>query len=162
MRNAGQMTIGRMHPRLLKPEPACENAGTDYTFDVITNKLEALMQTAQGKYTKWKTSLINQFLLNEEVHVYDFANGKPMVCSLFNGVPCCIPRDDLYGRSEHLSEDVKNWIKVLQTQSKKAKKINCPETFGLVHNGENACLLFEYDATCDGKFFTALMKPLTK
>ena len=118
---------------------------------------------------------MNQYLLNEEVHVYDFANAEPMICDLFDKVPCCIPRDDFKGPEDDLSEVAKNWIEVWKAQrnrekpEEKAEKIPCPHNFGLVHKGENACMLRNYDAkidddrtfTCDGKFLTALMKPLT-
>ena len=117
-----------------------------------------MTQELQGKFSKWKASMMNQYLLNEEVHIYDFANGEPMLCDIMNGVPCCRPRDDFKGRK--VPEDVKQW-KSMWRDKKKRKQIDCPETFGLEHEGKNACLLFEYDATCDGKFFTALMKPLT-
>ena len=77
---------------------------------------------------------------------------------MFNGVPCCIPRAGF--RVTPLTDDVNHWQTVWKTKNKK-DMINCPETFGLAVNGENACFLREYDATCDGMFFTALMKPLT-
>ena len=120
---------------------------------------------------------MNQYLLNEEVHVYDFANGEPMACDLFEGVPCCIPRDDFYYSPEKpISDLAQNWAAVWRQQRYTAEKVECPENFGLVHNGENACLIRDYNRTiekhlsandeattftCDGKFFTALMKPLT-
>ena len=114
---------------------------------------------------------MNQYLLNDEVHVYDFANGKPMVCDLFNGVPCCIPREDFMVPPgtfrDDRSETVNKWEEVWRTQRREPKKINCPETFGLDYEGKNACKMINYDGsdgkfTCNGKFFTALMNPLIK
>ena len=109
---------------------------------------------------------MNQYLLNDEVHVYDFANGKPMVCDVFDKVPCCIPRDDFMLPPNERSEPVKKWQEVWRTQ-RTEEKIDCPGNFGLVHEGKNACKMRNFDGsdgkfTCDGKFFTALMKPLTK
>ena len=144
---------------IFKPDPIPEGEGT--FEETVTKPLDTLTQTEQGTFSKWKTTIMNQLLLNEEVHVYDFVNAEPMLCDMFNGVPCCRPRDDFRSeRGKDLPEDVQEWQNVWATK-KKPKKMNCPENFGLEHDGKNACFMFDYDATCDGKFFTALIKPLT-
>ena len=115
---------------IFKPDPIPEGEGT--FEETVKKPLDTLTQTEQGTFSKWKTTIMNQLLLNKEVHVYDYANAEPMLCDMFNGVPCCRPRDDFRAeRGEELPEDVQKWQKVWAEKKKKIRKCIAPRTLVL-------------------------------
>ena len=60
---------------------------------------EDMKDDLKDNINKWKAKAMDQFLLNEDVYLYDFANreskaGKgPFQCRIFDSKPCCVPNE---------------------------------------------------------------------
>ena len=98
--------------------------------------------------------MMNEYLLNEDVHIYDFAKGDHK-CYLFNEEPCCIPSTEIdpYLRPFADGEPISQVEKfIVATRKRQYDIINCRSDYGLKHDDTNHCFMINYPTvTCEGK-----------
>ena len=110
----------------------------------MKGELETNYADIKDNLKKWKTKAMDQYLMNEDVYLYDFANreskaGKgPFQCRMFDSKPCCIPNEiwtefDSTKNPERPPQ-VMAVIKAYNDASgQNRKKIPCHDHFGLEH-----------------------------
>ena len=128
----------------------------------MKNAAEENYAEIKDKINKWKTKAMDQYLLNTDVYLYDFANreskaGKgPFQCRMLDGKPCCIP-EDLWKKKDPAHSQVQKIIDEFKIKKgKNRKKIKCHDHFGLQYdygNGlEDQCRHFNDEGVeCEGK-----------
>ena len=129
----------------------------------MKNAAEENYAEIKDKINKWKTKAMDQYLLNTDVYLYDFANreskaGKgPFQCRMLDGKPCCIP-EDIWNKKD--SSQVKKIIDTFLVKKGKNRKImKCHDHFGLQHdygNGlEDQCRHYNDESVeCEGNIKT--------
>ena len=123
--------------------------------------MDAGIGNVTASLTEWKTGLMNQYLLNEDVSIYDFSTQGKIVCYLFSNIPCCYTWEEWgngYKESTQAMhfEDVSNKL-----GAKHSDRVQCYKDFGLKHpdDGENTCYELNYiQTTCEGIFLTSQVK----
>jgi len=97
------------------------------------------MTDIKDTYNKWKTKAMDQFLLNEDVYLYDFANREskagpgPFVCAMFSGYPCCIP-SEIWNKQDPRPPQMMEVIKKFEeSKGRNRKKQACYHHFGVQH-----------------------------
>jgi len=123
----------------------------DITIGNTTISLDSISDDLKQKFSSWKTGVMNQYLLNEDVYVYDFANAEPMICTIMGEVPCCRADGDFW--KDPVPEELKKWKSAWYRNSGiKISEVNCPVSFGLEYEGKNACWLQSYpELKCEDK-----------
>ena len=131
-------------------------------WDNMKTAAEENYADIKDKLSKWKTKAMDQYLLNTDVYLYDFANreskaGKgPFQCRMLDGNPCCIP-DEIWKRQNPQHSQVKKIIDTfIDKKGKNRKNIPCKDHFGVQHdygNGlENQCRHRNDEGVeCEGK-----------
>jgi len=131
-------------------EPALEvdengkDEDSELSWDNMKGELETNYADIKDNINKWKTKAMDQYLMNEDVYLYDFANreskaGKgPFQCRMFDGNPCCIPNEIWTEfdktkdpqRPPQVMAVIKAWT---DAGGKNRKKIPCRESYGMEH-----------------------------
>lgn len=132
--------------------PESDNNGTEW--DEAMAELDVEFEEFKDSLSEWKTGLLNQYLLNEDVHIYDFSNMGDMVCDMLSNIPCCYPQgifeeNPKGSQASHWSEVIKEY------GSKSSEKIKCYNDFDLKNpsNGESICFLNNYPyTTCEEQY----------
>ena len=95
---------------------------------------------------------MNEYLLNEDVYIFDFANdGDGHTCFSTQNRPCCISRKQI-GLNEEASWEQFNKILKAYT-NRKYETIECRRPYGMEHDGTDACWLTDLNTvTCDGTY----------
>ena len=116
------------------------SAGDGSEWDDMKNAAEENYADIKESINKWKTKAMDQYLLNTDVYLYDFANreskaGKgPFECRMLEGNPCCIP-EDIWNKKEPRHPQVQTIIdEFIAKTGKNRKKIKCHDHFGLQHD----------------------------
>ena len=119
-----------------------------------TISLDSISGNLKEKFSSWKTGVMNQYLLNEDVYVYDFANAEPMVCAIMGEVPCCRADSDFW--KDPVPEELKKWKSAWYRNSGvKRGAINCPVSFGIEYEGKNNCWIGTYpELQCEGIIYS--------
>ena len=101
---------------------------------------EDIKDDLKDNINKWKTKAMDQFLLNEDVYLYDFANreskaGKgPFQCRMLDNKPCCIPTEVWDQTSPSRPSQMMKIIQAHQDSSgKNRKKTACYHHIGMQH-----------------------------
>ena len=128
----------------------------------MKNEAEANYAEIKDTINKWKTKAMDQYLLNNDVYLYDFANreskaGKgPFQCRMLDGKPCCIP-EELWNKKNPAHSQVQKIVDQFTAKvGKNRKKMKCHDHFGLQYdygNGpEDQCRHYnDEDVECEGK-----------
>jgi len=131
-------------------EPALEvdengkDEDSELSWDNMKGELETNYADIKDSINKWKTKAMDQYLMNEDVYLYDFANREskagngPFQCRMFDGNPCCIPNEIWTEfdknkdppRPPQVMAVIKAWT---DAGGKNRKKIPCRHNFGLEH-----------------------------
>ena len=97
--------------------------------------------------------MMNEYLLNEDVYIYDFVNGDHQ-CFLFDEEPCCIPSAEIdpylgpFSDGEPIPQ-VEKFIEA--TSNQEYDKIDCRSDYGLKNDDKNHCFMINYPTvTCEG------------
>jgi len=117
-------------------------------------ELDVEFENFKDSFSEWKTGLLNQYLLNEDVHIYDFSTMGDMVCDMLSNIPCCYPQgifeeNPKGSQASHWSEVIKEY------GSKSSEKIKCYKDFDLKnpYSGESICFLKNYPyTTCEEQY----------
>ena len=105
----------------------------------MKNAAEENYAEIKDKINKWKTKAMDQYLLNTDVYLYDFANreskaGKgPFQCRMLDGKPCCIP-EDLWNKKAETPQVKKIIDEFIAKRGRNRKIIKCHDHFGLQHD----------------------------
>jgi len=117
----------------------------ELSWDNMKDELETNFADFKDNINKWKTKAMDQFLLNEDVYLYDFVNreskaGKgPFRCRIFDNKPCCIPNEIWEQTTPSRPSQMQKIINAFTgTLGKNRVKTACYNHFGLQH---------EYDAS---------------
>ena len=124
-----------------------------------TISLDSISGNLKEKFSSWKTGVMNQYLLNEDVYVYDFANAEPMICTIMGEVPCCRADGDFW--KDPVPEELKKWKSAWYRNSGvKRGAINCPVSFGIEYEGKNNCWIGTYpELKCEGIIYSLIGSP---
>ena len=151
-------------------EPALEldqPEDSELSWDNMKGELETNYAEIKDNINKWKAKAMDQYLLNDDVYLYDFANREskagngPFQCRMFDGNPCCVPYDIWTSFDETKDPprptQMMAFIKAYNADDGKNRgKIPCRHNFGLEHEYdgvlESLCR-FENDENveCEGK-----------
>ena len=112
---------------------------------------ESLAELTES-FSNWKTGIMNQYLLNEDVYIFDFANdGDGYSCFSTQNRPCCISRKQM-AMEDEASWDQFNEI-LYAYKNREYGKIECRRPYGMEHDGTDACWLTDLNTvTCDGTY----------
>jgi len=128
-------------------EPALEldvQEDSELSWDNMKGELETNYAEIKDNINKWKTKAMDQYLLNDDVYLYDFANREskagngPFQCRMFDGNPCCVPYDIWTSFDETKDPprptQMMAFIKAYNADNGKNRgKIPCRHNFGLEH-----------------------------
>jgi len=117
--------------------PVYGNNGTEW--EAAMAELNAGVEDMKASFTEWKTGMINQYLLNEDVSIYDFSGMGEMVCKQFGGIPCCYPQSK-WSRSTQMYHYYDMFWK---HKDKNFEKVNCYVDMDLKDPTSGKSLCFE-------------------
>ena len=139
----------------------------ELSWDNMKGELETNYAEIKDNINKWKAKAMDQYLLNDDVYLYDFANREskagngPFQCRMFDGNPCCIPNEIWTEldknkdppRPPQVMAVIKAWT---DADGKNRKKIPCRDSFGLEHEYDGVleaqCWLEnDENVECEGK-----------
>ena len=126
--------------------------GNGTEWDEFKAGVDENIDKLKEKFSTWKTGLMNEYLLNEDVYIFDFANNQDgYACFTAQNRPCCISRTR-FGEEDSDSWD--QYSEILSAVRNGAyETIECRRPYGMEHDGKNACFLTDmYDVTCEGTF----------
>ena len=109
------------------------------SWDNLEAEFDSQKDKIKDSYKKWKTKAMDQFLLNEDVYLYDFANREskagpgPFVCVMFSGKPCCIPSETWNKEDPRAPQMMEVIKKFEESKGKNRKKEACYHPFGVQH-----------------------------
>ena len=111
----------------------------DLSWDNLEAEFDSKMTDIKETYNKWKTKAMDQFLLNEDVYLYDFANREskagpgPFVCAMLSGKPCCIPSETWNKEDPRPPQMMEVIKKFEESRGRNRKKEACYHHFGVQH-----------------------------
>ena len=110
---------------------------------------ESLAELTES-FSNWKTGIMNQYLLNEDVYIFDFANdGDGYSCFSTQNRPCCISSKQMDMEDQATLNQFNEFVKAYK--NREIEKIECRRPYGMEHDGTNACWLTDLNTvTCDG------------
>ena len=123
--------------------------GTDW--DDFKAGVDENLDKLQESFSDWKTGLMNEYLLNEDVYIFDFANhADGHMCFSIQNRPCCISRNQMN------MGDQASWDQYREVQSAYRadafETIECRSPYGMEHDDKNACFLTDLNTVCDGTY----------
>ena len=103
-------------------------------------------------FSTWKTGIINQYLLNEDVYIFDFANdGEGYACDSTQNRPCCLSLKQLRLEDKATLDQFNEMLSAYQ--KREYLTIECRRPYGMVHDGTDACWHRDLNTvTCDGMY----------
>ena len=109
------------------------------SWDTLEGEFDSKMTDIKDTYNKWKTKAMDQFLLNEDVYLYDFANREskagpgPFVCAMFSEYPRCIPSETWNKQDPRPLQMMEVIDKFEESKGRNRKKQACYHHFGAQH-----------------------------